>query len=97
MLLWEYLLVMHRLDGGVVVVLVDFLVQSSLDSVLLLSSHGLLRDGGCDILVDGGIMVSGHGSVMTRQLMLLLYIPVLGGKLLYGVFSGLHFDCCLFV
>lgn len=60
MLLWQDLLVMYGLNGGVVVILVDFFVQSSLDSIFLLPSHSLLRDSGCNVLVDSGVMVSGY-------------------------------------
>ena len=38
MLSWKNFAVVDRLDGSMVVILVDFLVESGLDSVLLLSA-----------------------------------------------------------
>lgn len=97
MLLWKDLLVLHWLNGGVVVVLMDFLVQGCLDPVLLLPGHGLPCHSGRNVLVDGSIMVSSHESVVTCKLALVLHIPILGSEFPHGVFSGLHFGCRLVV
>jgi len=49
------------LDGGVVVVLVDLLVDGGSNVLVPGGDDGLVNDGGCDALVDRGVMVSGLG------------------------------------
>jgi hypothetical protein len=55
----KHLLVVHRLDGGVVVVLVDLTVNGGLDLIVTGSLDSLLGNGRVDDLVDGGILVTG--------------------------------------
>lgn len=57
-LLREDVGVLDGLDRSVVVVLVDFLVDSSRDTVFLLLGDSLVDDGGVDLLVDGGVMLT---------------------------------------
>jgi len=57
-LLWEDLSVLHRLDGSVVVILVDLLVDGGSDAVFLLTSHGLVDDCRVDFLVDSSVMLA---------------------------------------
>lgn len=57
-LLGKDLGVVDRLHRGVVVVLVHFLVDGGLHTVFLSLSYGLLGDGGRDVLMNGGVMVS---------------------------------------
>jgi len=53
--------VLDGLDRGVVVVLVDLLVDGGLDIFVLGAVDGLVGDGRGDLLVDGGVMVAGLG------------------------------------
>ena len=57
-LLGENLTVLDGLDGGVVEVDVDFLVDGSLGLLDARLLDGLLDDGRSDLLVDGGVLVS---------------------------------------
>jgi len=60
-LLREDLTVGDGLDGGVVVVLVNLFVDGSQDLLVLGLVDGLVEDGRCNTLVDGGVMVTGLG------------------------------------
>lgn len=51
-------LVDYWLHGSVVVVLVDFLVDSGLHILMLDAVDGLMSDGGSDFLVDSGVVVA---------------------------------------
>lgn len=57
-LLREDVGVLDGLHRSVVVVLVDFLVDSSRDTVFLLLGDSLVDDGRVDLLVDGGVMLT---------------------------------------
>jgi len=57
-LLWEDLSVLHRLDGSVVVILVDLLVYGGGDVLVVDLGNCLLGHGGVHGLVDGGVMVT---------------------------------------
>jgi len=55
MLLWENLAILHRLDGGVIMVLVNLTIDGGLH-ILVTGLHDLLLDdGGSNLLVDGGV------------------------------------------
>jgi hypothetical protein len=56
--LGENLLVLNKLDGGVVVVFVDFTVNCTLDILLFRSGDSLLLDSWVYSLVDGSLMLS---------------------------------------
>lgn len=60
-LLWQGLTVVHRLLRGVVVVLVDLLVDGGLKLLLLAALNGLVLDCWCDFLVDSGVVVARLG------------------------------------
>jgi len=60
-LLRKDLAVVHGLLGGVVVVLVNLLVDRGLELLLLAALDGLVLDGWCDLLVHGGVMVTRLG------------------------------------
>lgn len=60
-LLGENLTVGHRLDRGVVVVLVDLFVDGGHDLLVLLAGDGLVDNGRGDLLVDSGVMVTRLG------------------------------------
>lgn len=57
-LLWENLLVVYRLDRGVVVVLVHLAVGGLSYTLLLLRSDGLAGDGWGYCLVDSGVVLA---------------------------------------
>jgi hypothetical protein len=57
----ENLLVKDGLLGGVVVVLVNLLVDGGDVLLVLLPLDGLVLDGRSDLLVNGGVVVSGLG------------------------------------
>jgi len=58
-MLREDLLVLDGLHRGVVVVLVDLAVESGSNVLVLGLVDGLVGNGGCDGLVDGGVVVAG--------------------------------------
>jgi hypothetical protein len=60
-LLGEDLTVEHGLLGGVVVVLVNLLVNSGDVLLVLLPLDGLVLDGGGDLLVNGGVVLTRLG------------------------------------
>ena len=51
----------YRLNGRVVVVLVDFLVHGGLDLFMACWEDGLLDDSGSDLLVHGSVVVTRLG------------------------------------
>lgn len=57
-LLWENLCVLDGLDGSMVVILVNLLVDGSGDAVFLLTSHGLVDDCRVDFLVHSSVMLA---------------------------------------
>lgn len=61
MLLWENLTVLHWLHGGVVVVLVDLTVNGGGGLLMTGLDNSLVNDGGSDLLVHSGIVVTGLG------------------------------------
>ena len=60
-LLWENLSVLDWLDGSVVVVLVNLLVDGSGDVVVVGAGDSLVLDCWCNLLVDGGVVVTSLG------------------------------------
>jgi len=58
-LFWENFTVLNRLDGAVVVILVNFLVDGSVDLFVLVRFYDLLLHSRCYSLVDGGVVVTG--------------------------------------
>jgi hypothetical protein len=60
-LLREHLTVLHWLDGAVVVVLVNLLVDGGLNLLMLMGLHDLMLDSGSDSLVDSGVVVTRLG------------------------------------
>ena len=50
--------VMDRLNGGVVMVLMDFTVDGSSGLLVTLLNDGLVDDSGSNLLVDSGVMVT---------------------------------------
>lgn len=67
-LLRELCLVVDRLDRGVVVVLVNFLVDRRLDVLMFSAVDGLVSDGRGNLLVDGGVVMSrlGPAAIVSR-------------------------------
>jgi len=64
----EDLTVLHRLDGGVVVVLMNLTVDGFLHILVARLHHLLLDDGGGNLLVHGGVyLVSVVNSAMNRR------------------------------
>lgn len=61
MLLLQDLSVLHRLDRGVEMVLMDLAVDDLLLFFMMMSVDGLVGDGGSDSLVNGGVMVARLG------------------------------------
>lgn len=59
MLLWENLTVMDRLDSAVVVVLVNLLVNGSVDLLMYVRLDDLVLNSGGNCLVDSGVVVTG--------------------------------------
>lgn len=57
-LLWKNLAVLDRLHRGVVVVLVNLLVDGGLDVLVSGGGHVLVNDAGGDLLVNGGVMLA---------------------------------------
>lgn len=57
-LFWQDLTIVDRLDGGVVMVLVNLLVNSSGDVLVLGALDVLVGHGGSDTLVYGGVMMT---------------------------------------
>ena len=57
-LLGQDLAIMNRLDGGVVVVLVDLLIDSCLDVLVTRRLHVLVDDSWSNLLVNGGVMLA---------------------------------------
>lgn len=60
-LLGKDLTVGDGLYGGVVVVLVNLLVDGGSDLLVLSRSDGLVENSGCDALVDSGVVVTSLG------------------------------------
>lgn len=56
---WEDLTILDGLDGGMEVVLVDLTVDGGLDFLVTCLLDGLVHDGWGNLLVDGGVMVTG--------------------------------------
>ncbi len=54
----ENLAVLHWLYGGVVMVLVHFTINSGLSLLMALLDNLLVDNGGSDLFVDGGVMVT---------------------------------------
>lgn len=50
--------ILHRLDRGVVVILVDLMINSLLDLLVVLLGHSLMGDGWSHGFVDCGVMMS---------------------------------------
>lgn len=64
MLLGEDLSVLDGLDSGVVMILVDFLVHWSVNLLVLSGLHMLMLNGGFDMLLDLGLVVTIPGEVL---------------------------------
>jgi hypothetical protein len=60
-LLREDLAVLHWLDGAVVMVLVNLLVDRSVDLLMLVRLDGLVLHGRCNCLMNSGVVVAGAG------------------------------------
>ena len=67
-LLWELCLVVDRLDGSMVVVLVNLLVDRRLDVLVFSAVDGLVSDGRGNLLVDGGVVMArlGPAAIVSR-------------------------------
>lgn len=65
-LLREYLAVQNGLDGAVIVVLVDFLVDGGVDLLVYMGLDGLVGDAGRDSLVDSGVFMAGLRGELTE-------------------------------
>lgn len=50
--------VLDRLNGGVVMVLVDLTIDGSRGLLVTLLNDGLVHDGGSNLLVNGGVVVT---------------------------------------
>ena len=59
MLLGQDLTVLDRLDGCVIVVLMNFTVNGSGGFLMTVFGDVFVHDGGCNFLVDSGVMVTG--------------------------------------
>ena len=57
-LLWQNLAIMDGLNGSVVVILVDLLVNCGLNVLVACRGHVLVHNSGSDLLVDGGVMLA---------------------------------------
>jgi len=57
-LLWENLTILDRLNGGVVMILVDLTINGGLLLLELSFNNALMGDGWVDALVDSGVMLS---------------------------------------
>jgi hypothetical protein len=64
MLLWQFLLVLEGLDGGVVVMLVHFTVNGLCGFFMANRLDGLLSDGRADGLLDRGVVTSLAGDLV---------------------------------
>lgn len=64
MLLGENLSVLDRLDSGVVMILVDFLVHWSVNLLVLSGLNMLMLNGGFDMLLDLSLVVTIPGEVL---------------------------------
>ena len=64
MLLGKNLTVLYRLDGGMVVILVDLTVNGGRGLLMTLFDDVLLHHGRCYFLVNGGVMVTGLAPVV---------------------------------
>lgn len=69
-LLGENLAVLYGLNRGVVVVLVDLLVDGGLDILVTLTVDGLVCDTRGNLLVDGSVVVARLGTLIACQLLL---------------------------
>lgn len=65
-LLWQDFAVLHRLNGSVVVVLVNLTVDDGLSLFMTLLNDVLVDHGWGDFLVDSGIMLTGLGPVVQK-------------------------------
>jgi hypothetical protein len=77
-LLRKDLLVEDGLDGAVVVVLVDLLLNRCPHLLVTLRLDCLLCDGGADVLMDCGVMVTGLGLDVVNSLLCLLHCECVG-------------------
>ena len=57
-LLWQNFAILHWLDGGVVMVLVDLAVNCGLSFLMALLDNVFLDDGGSDLFMHCGVMVT---------------------------------------
>lgn len=67
MLLRKYFTILHRLDGGVEMVLMDFSVDSGLSLLMTVLFDSLLSNGGSDSLVDSRVMVTSLVPAIEKQ------------------------------
>ena len=65
-LLWQNLAVLHRLHGGVIVVLMDLTIDGGGSLLMTLLNDVLVGHGGCHLLMDSGIMVTSLGPMKKR-------------------------------
>lgn len=72
-LLREDLLVMHRLNGVVIVVLVDLAVNSSVHLLMLLRSDCLMLNRRLDMLMDSCVVVSSFGHELGDSFLSLIH------------------------
>jgi len=63
-LLWQNLAILHRLNGGMIVILVDLAIDNSLSLFMTLLDDILIDHGRGNILVNSGIMVTSFGPVL---------------------------------
>ena len=70
----QALLSLERLDGGVMVILVDLFVDSGSDLFMLVRADMLLSHGLPDILVDGRGMLSIPGDELGNGVLCFLHI-----------------------
>lgn len=64
-LFWEDFAVMNWLDCSMIVILVNFPVDGSVDLLMLVRLHSLLLNTGCYCLVDGSIVMTGTANEIT--------------------------------
>lgn len=75
-LLWESLGVLNWLDGGVVVVLVNLLVDSGGDVVMVGACDSLVLDCWSNLLVDGGVVLTGLGHEVRNCCLCLVHVDL---------------------
>jgi hypothetical protein len=73
MLLREHLLMMDRLDAGMVMGLMDLSIHGRVMTMMVVGGPGLMRHGGSDLLVHGSIMLAVTRKVLVNVCLSLIH------------------------